>query len=326
MKHTSFLSIITLLCACTLCATSCNKDNRLEATSVASFRNLDVSDVCIVGDSVIIVGGSAARQGRIVKQQLGMNSNAITHTFAHAIHSFYFNDTVIWACGDSMLVLKSTDYGSTWTQPFSFDYLWENDRSNLTKIFGTNKFPTFALGSKELFNGSVYAKSPGLGISQNIYPFQRKIPRSDVYDFTAVSDSEFFVAGYGSIFHYSNYGQTMELETIGNEIFCGITHVGNDVIVCSFSGKIFSRNVMDENKEWHTAFKSKQNLRYIASTDNGYILCMGDDNNSIITSTNKGVDWNVHHFRGANSVVALKAANGKFYIAQKNGRISSIEL
>lgn len=319
--------LVALLCMCVLCATSCTKDNTLETTNVLSFRNIEVSDVCIVGDSVVIACGSAIGKGRIIKQRQGFSPNAgvITHTFDHPVHSLYFNDTVIWACGDSMLVLKSTDYGTTWTQPYDFNYFWENDRSNLTKIYATNNFPTFAIGKKIVFNGHVYIKSPSLGVYQNDYPFLHRTPRTDVYDFTAISDSEFFVAGYGSIFHYTNYGHAMELERIGDEIFCGITSVGNTVIACSFSGKIFSRNVMDENKEWHTVFKSKQNLRHVASTADGYVLCIGDSNNSIVTSSNKGVDWSVRHFRGANSVVALKAVNNKFYIAQKNGRVVSID-
>ncbi|MCL2328526.1 MAG: hypothetical protein FWC39_08455 [Bacteroidetes bacterium] len=319
--------LVALLCACILCATSCNKDNKLETSDVMSFRNIDVSDVCIIGDSVVIVCGSAVREGRIIKQRQGFRAytNAITHTFDYPINSLYFNDTVIWACGDNMLVLKSTDYGTTWTQPYDFNYFWEYDRSNLTKIYATNDFPTFAIGARELFNGHIYVKSPSIGISQNEYPFLHRTPKTDVYDFTAISNSEFFVAGYGSIFRYINHGQTVELERIGGEIFSGITSVGNDVITCSFSGNIFTRNILDENKEWNNVFKTNKNLRHIAATTNGYVLCIGDNNNSIFTSSNKGIDWNMRRFRGANSVVAVKVANNKFYVAQKNGQIVSID-
>ncbi|MDR0940819.1 MAG: hypothetical protein LBM68_01185 [Bacteroidales bacterium] len=318
------LGFSTLLYFFLLCTVSCNKNTLPGTENVASFGNVELSDVCIVGDSVIIACGTTARQGRIVKQQEG-NPNPIVHTFSYPIHSLYFNDTVMWACGDSMLVLKSTDYGTTWTQPYDFDYFWENDRSNLTKIYGTNDFPTFAIGTKDvLFNGHMYVKSPSVGISQNTYPLQHRTPQTDVYDFTAVSASDFFVAGYGSIFHYSNYGQTMELERIGNEIFCGITSVGNTVIACAFSGKIFTRDVLDPNKTWHTAFKSNKNMRYIAANANGTVLCVGDGKNAIFTSSNKGMDWKVHNLRQTNSIVAVKAANGKFYIAQKNGRVQRL--
>jgi len=320
-------TLISLLCACVVCATACNKDKELNTADVASFRNIDVSDVCIVGDSVVIVCGSAARKGRIIKQRKSSNPNAkaITHTFDYPIHSLFFNGSVIWACGDSMLVLKSTDYGTTWTQPYDFNYFWECDRSNLIKIYATNDFPTFAIGSKTLFSGHIYVKSPSLGISQTSYPFLHRTPKTNVYDFTAISDSEFFVAGYGSIFHYANHGETVELERIGGEIFCGITSVGNDAITCSFSGKIFTRNILDENKEWNNVFKTNKNLRYIAATADGRVLCMGDNNNSVFTSSNKGIDWSVRRFRGVKSIVALKAVNNTFYIAQKNGQIVSVD-
>lgn len=320
MKHHFLLSLLILFGAA-----SCHKDKELETTGIASFQSIDISDVCIVGDSVVIACGTNGRQGKIMKQRQGV-ATAVSISVDHPVRSLYFNDTVIWACGDSMLVLKSTDYGSTWTQPYDFDYFWENDRSNLTQIYGTNDFPTFAIGTKNvLFNGHVYVKSPSLGVSQSAYPLQHRTPQTEVYDFTALSETEFLVAGYGSIFHYSNYGQTMEPERIGNEIFCGITSTGNDVIACSFSGKIFTRNILDENKEWHTAFKSKHNVRYIAATPDGYVLCTGNNNNAIFTSSNKGVDWQVRRLRQANSVIAVKAANNKFYIVQKNGRVQSID-
>jgi photosystem II stability/assembly factor-like uncharacterized protein len=288
-----------------------------------SFSNIEVNDMCIVGDSVVIVCGSNAKQGKIIKQRHMPNAKAysITTITEQPIHSLYFNDTVLWACGDNMLVLKSTDYGTTWQQPYNFNYFWENDKSNLTKIYGNNNFPTFAIGSKELFNGHVYVANT----NQNSPAFQLKVPHTDVYDFTAVSESEFFVAGYGSIFHYTNGGQTMELEPIGDEIFCGITSIGNDVIVCSFSGNIFTRNTLDENKEWKNVLKSDRKLRHIAATTTGYVLCLGENNNSIYTSSNKGLDWNMRHYKQAKSIAALKAANNKFYIAQKNGTIVSID-
>lgn len=318
-------SLVALLCAALLGFFSCNKDNRLETEIVTSINNIYVSDACILGDSVVVVCGSSARKGKIIKRQTARAGKTITTNFKHAVRSLHLAGNVLWACGDSMLVAKSEDFGNTWTEPFNFDYFWEVDRSNLTKIYANQTAPLFAIGSKDkIFTSDIYLPSTTFGVNQHIYPLQHRTPNTDVYDFTTVSENDFFVAGYGNIFRYSTREQTMELQQVGNEIFCGITSVGNTIIACSFSGNIYTRNLADNNDEWHNTFNGRKEMRYIASTTNGEVLCVGNKNNAIFLSQNKGSDWKAHNLKQAKSIVALKSANNNFYLVHENGQILKV--
>lgn len=329
MRMKSLLNVTSLLllsAALMFIFTACDDQNNIEYTPKLNEYQVDeditICDIEFISDEIgLLCGGAKNDFGSIYKSTDG--GETWTQTFRSDTLSvndiFFLNDSVVYACGDSLMVLKSIDGGDNWETIVLSNLPWEAYYVPYNCIFANDELNIFAVGGEHYNKGLLSETEEGNAHwSHTSYDNQ----------FNAicfVSEYVGFFAGYGILLVTEDGGNTLDyIDLEGNDFVDLEIDKYNTVYALSENGILYSTNDLGYN--WNTEIGSYQGgFNDLHFNESLGIVC---GNNGTIyrkefgefTWTKlKGItDFNLHSvFVKPNGEVLIGAENGKVLMLDK---------
>lgn len=296
---------------------NCSKKEKINYGALGLIEGIEILDIEPFEDTLLLVAGkNKDNQGSIFVYNITSKKYTTTPT-NQVMYDIVATDSKIWACGDSMSILTSTDKGKTWNTYNSFSYFWEADKSDFRKLFIHNNTPIYAIGEQNMLEGNVYITT-----NNSLYPFTSIQMQAGVNDMTIVDSTQAFIAAYGSIIRFSNNGTIKKYEDIGGYNFTSISYSGeNTIYSTTYDGKIFTYSLTDS--VWKKSVDTRFELRHIAGDSYGNVIAIGKSN-TIYISNDFGQHWHVERYSFGRDVTSLQFTNNMFYIGCKSGEIHTI--
>jgi photosystem II stability/assembly factor-like uncharacterized protein len=309
-----------------LCFTSCDDDNNIEyepkLTEFQVDEDISIVDIEFVSDEVgLLCGGEKNDFGSIYKSVDG--GETWVRTFRSDTLSvndiFFLNDSVVFACGDSLMLLKSIDCGDSWETLVLSNLPWEAYYVPYNCIYANDESNIFAVGG-EHYNKGLLSETES-GNSDWIHTS---------YDnqFNAIcflSEYVGFIAGYGILLVTEDGGNNFDyIDLEGNDFVDLETDKYNTIYALSENGFLFSSSDLGYN--WNTEISSYQGgLNDMHFNESLGIVC---GNNGVIYRKENGeytwtklkdiTDYNLHSvFVKSNGEVLIGAENGKVLMLDK---------
>lgn len=301
----------TIILAITL--VSCNKNEDLYYQPIGYIEGLEVLDIYPLDDTILIVAGKTNyNEGKIYRYNT-LSKTFSGKTFEYTIHDISANNNGMWACGDSMNILYSTDNGFTWNSWKDFSYFWTVDRTNLKEIYFRNSLPIYAIGTKNMLNGNLYSAN----LPQ--FPLKSKQLQMGVNDMALVDSTSIYVACYGSILKVTEDGENIITEKIGGENFTGITTAGSQtVLTCTDEGNIYKYESYQDS--WGKVLETRKHFKFIQADNYGNVLAIAESSD-IYVSNNYGSDWKIKDYKLGKKVSSAVFENNVFYLGTSDGQI-----
>lgn len=318
MKQRYYIAIIAFAAASIL--HSCTKHDTQPYSAFAYIKDMSIRDVHVANDSTLIVAGEDAVGNGVIEIHNPNTKKGSRHTFIHSMAQVQQYGSTLWACGDSMTLVRSDDFGATWTAINDFTYFWDFDFSNLTKMCILQNTPAFAIGNKDMIHGIIYTKN-----TNPYYPLKRHQPFTGLNDMLTVDSSVFYIAGYGSVLRIHIDTDSTEYEKIGGEYFTSICNAGTEnLICCSSKGNIYTKKYNSRSETWNKVYAARKDLRFIRANSKGEAVAFGK-HNTMYVSKDYGDTWTPFHYKGAKNASSLTCHNDTFYIGFTTGEIQIIQ-
>jgi photosystem II stability/assembly factor-like uncharacterized protein len=186
-------------------------------------------------------GGEQQKLGYIYKTTNGGLTWSNVFAGNGRLHDIYFvNDSVGYACGENMLLLRSSDYGLTWT---STNNIINSDaffNGTLYTIFGNEKLLLIAGGNNFnvgiinwVKNNTVYSGWSGFKGINNEMRCGLLLPSQN-----------YLVMGYGTAYLSDGEKTVFEPTKINGDFFTACSNVNNAAyFACGYNGGVYKINI-----------------------------------------------------------------------------------
>lgn len=245
--------IITLFIIAGLFLVSCENDNE-EYTNNTSIDKISIPESIRIrnitfntDNNGLLCAGIKNTIGSIYKSNDGGNSwNRTYHSDSLSVNSlFYLNDTIVFACGDSLMLLKSVDAGENWDLINLTNYPLVDYYVPYYDIHANSEENIFVVGG-EHFNKGIWSKTETGG-----YPWTHDTYDNQFYTMCWVSDYVGFFAGYGIIIVTEDGGNTFDYIDFEDDFFVDMEVDKNGIVYAvSDRGILYSTNDLGYN--WTT--------------------------------------------------------------------------
>lgn len=312
------LRIIIFSCVL-LFFSSCKKANiDLTYSTIAFINGITIHDIIVLSDTAILFcGATNLDQGRIGTYTTTTKKTEFTKT-DQIMNGLTSSSDILWACGNNMCMLKSTDAARSWQTAWDSvgmsEFFNKNQYTNITKMYAVDSTPVFAIGYKHMLEGNLYVQN-----NNSLISFTTKSLNMGVNDMLVVDSTEIFVAGYGSIVHMKNTDAPLTYCSIGNENFTGITQVGrNSLVACTQSGALYTYNGIDS--VWKKNYTASMSLTHVIGDIYGNLIAVGNGRH-VLVSNNYGENWHKVRYPNSKNITCLTFDVGYFWAGTSNGEI-----
>lgn len=273
-----------------------------------------------------IVGGQRGKSGEIYKTTDGGNSwdlNFYTNRSLYAIN--FLNDSVGFAGGESLTLLKTWDQGETW-EDFQFPYYPDSlYRVPFKKIEFVNDTTVYLTGGM-YFDRGLIAKSSNQGSWWNWYLFDYELSSSH---FFKLNDGIF--SGYGHFIVTRDGASSFEVIDFDDDFFTAVYFLNDEIgFACGYDGGVYK--TYNAGNQWevligsNNLWKKRVHLNDILmlNADKGIVV----GNNGVISLTyDGGNSWkklNIHEELDCFSIYHL--GNGELMISCSQGKIIKLTI
>jgi photosystem II stability/assembly factor-like uncharacterized protein len=262
-------------------------------------------------------GGEKSQGGYVYKTFDGGASWTEVHRGPNSIYDLLFvNDSLGYACGENIEILKSTDAGQSWQSIVKQNNSDKHYYGTLRGIVGNDKLLLFVGGAN--FNIGIVNRLANGELLDGFVGFSNELRCG----FGFASDN-YLVCGYGTGFKTEDKGFNFKATSVSGDFFTASCMLKDgSAFACSYNGavykitaaghtieKVFDYNrggkkrinfngiyFVDENKGWVVGnngalfhCQDGKNFTQIKSpTSNNFLSVTADKNNQIIISDDKG--------------------------------------
>jgi photosystem II stability/assembly factor-like uncharacterized protein len=319
-------ALLLLVAALMFVFTACDDENNIEykpkLTEYQIDEDVTICDIEFVSDEIgLLCGGEKNNFGSIFKTFDG--GDTWVQTFRSDTLSvndiFFLNDSIVYACGDSLMVLKSIDGGDNWETLVLSNLPWEAYYVPYNCIFANDQSNIFAVGGEHYNKGLLSETEQGnTHWSHSSYDNQFN-------SICFVSEFVGFFAGYGILLVTEDGGNTFDyIDLEGNDFVDIETNKYNTVYALSENGILYSSSDLGYN--WNTEINSYQggfnDLHFNESigivVGNNGIIYRKETNGMTWIKLKDVTDYNLHAvFVKSNGEVVIGAENGKVLMLDK---------
>lgn len=321
---------ILLLSLISLFLLSCNKDELetdYKIETITFDSETDFHQIYFIDDLTgFIVGGQRGELGSIYKTTDGGQSWDFNYSTNESLYAVSFlNDSIGYACGESLILLKTFDQGNNWENyqfPYYPNYLYDAPFKKIDIVNDT----TIYLTGGWYFDRGLIAKSSNGG---NWWDW-------DYFDYE-LSSSHFFshnhgiFAGYGHFTVTEDGADSFEIMDFNGDFFTSLYFLDAEVGFASgYDGGIYKSSnsgknweeIANSNKFW----KQRKHLNDILMVNSQNGIAVGN-NGAIILTFDGGNNWEEYKISeelNFNSI--YHSGNGQISITCSEGKILKINI
>jgi photosystem II stability/assembly factor-like uncharacterized protein len=214
------LNLLITFLILTIVFISCDEQDEYDAT--VSVDKISIADTIRIrtivfngGDNGLLCGGNKNTSGSIYStDDGGHNWIRKYHSDSLSVNSlFYLNDSVVFACGDSLMILKSIDGGQNWDIVNLDNYPFDEYYVPYHEIYANSEENIFAIGGEDYYKGLWSETETGN------YPWTHDSYDNELASICFVSEYIGFFGGYGIMFVTEDRGNTFDYIDFEDEFF-----------------------------------------------------------------------------------------------------------
>jgi len=321
---------ILLLSVVSLLLLSCNKDELgmdYELEIVDSESETNFQQIYFIDELTgFIVGGQRSTFGSIYKTTDGGESWELNYSTNETLYAVnFFNDSVGYACGESLILLKTFDQGITWENyqfPYYPNYLFDAPFKKIDILNDT----TIYLSGGWYFDRGLIARSTNGGTWWDWKFFDYELSSSHFF-----SHDHGIFGGYGHFTITKDGANSFEVVDFNGDFFTSMYFLDAEVGFASgYDGGIYKTT--NSGNSWEDAAKSNKLLKqrkhlndvFMVNSQKG--IAVG--NNGAITLTNDGGNnWQEYKINEELNFYSIyHSGNGKLSITCSEGKILKINI
>ncbi|HNQ67149.1 MAG TPA: hypothetical protein PKN32_02130 [Bacteroidales bacterium] len=320
MKKSGFILICIVLIASFL---GCENQNDYDFTmTYKKFQLSENIQICCIeyinNNEGLICGGAKNSFGSIYKTtDGGTNWTMVFHSDSLSVNDiFYLNDSIVYACGDSLLYIKSVNGGNTWEIIKLLNYPYDEYYVPYNSVYAHNEYNIYLIG------GEHYDKGLWSETETGNYPWTHDSYDNQFNSMCFVSQYVGFFGGYGILIVTEDGGNTFDnIDLYGNNFVDLETDSDQTVYALSDYGILYSTNDLGYN--WTTEindYKSEFTDMYFGET----LAVVCGKNGKLYLKYNNQNDWEIAKdipkvnyncsFVKENGEIVLGSDNGELYI------------
>ena len=273
---------------------SCKKEEQVEVNYSERSVNeaVNVQSINFLNSKIgFACGGIKSQSGAIYKTIDGGNSwQKIVAISNNCVYDVLFvNDSLGFACGENLLLLKTTDGGINWIDLARFGKPTKGHNGTLRNIFSVDTNTIYVSGGGNFSEGVMYKSFDGGGWwLYNIFDNELR-SASFINKYTG------YFAGYGTIYLTNDSTYSFNKLSIDNDFFVSITFTNNVIgYACGYNGGIYK--TIDGGNSWDEQLKNNNDINHVRhfnqlkfiGNNEGYAV----GNNGLIMYTDDGgVRW-----------------------------------
>jgi photosystem II stability/assembly factor-like uncharacterized protein len=289
IKIKQFLFFFSLLIISLLY--SCKKEHPVEInyTTTSVNENINVQHISFVNNTVgFACGGIKGQSGFIYKTiDGGASWKKIFYNSISCLYNVvFYNDSIGFACGENLLLLKTTDGGQSWIN--QHDHQGQPPaayNSTLRSIYCVDDQTVYVAGGNAFEIGLTY-RTYNAGNFWRYNTFD-----NELRDIHFNNKYNGFFAGYGTILKTNDSADSFNPLTIENDFFVSMHFINNSIGFASgYNGGIYKTE--DGGNSWNSQLKHNNDIvhnrhfnqiKFIDGTE-GYAV----GNNGLILYTSDG--------------------------------------
>lgn len=297
------------------------KPQNLFAKKIIAIDNsISINDIEKVNDSLMIaVGGKPNEIGKIFLSHDNGQHWIENQEIGWCYYSiFILNDSIIYVGGDSITLIKSTDFGNTWQSLINYSFLdWQSFVTPIRGIFFTDENHGYLVGGDNYIKGILCTTQNG-GNNWKFKDFSN--------EFSAVlftNSQTGYIAGYGKILKTTDSGETWKQENFKGDNVKKQALQNNQLWACGYKGNIYTQ--IDNN--WGKSFQisewnNKIHWRDIICSSTGQIIVVGNSGMVYLQNTDKLFQGN--HYPNFLAITEINETT--FCIAGEDGNVYIYEV
>lgn len=309
---------------------SCNKDEislNYSVETISSNPEINFHQLFFINESTgFLVGGHRWNSGTIYKTVDGgfsWNLNLNTDQSLYAIN--FLNDSVGFACGESLILLKTFDQGVSWEE-YNFPYYPDELYTvPFKKIEFVNDTIVYLVGGM-YFDRGLIAKSSNGGSWWNWDLFDYELSSSHLFN----SDYGIF-SGYGHFVVTQDGAQSFEVVDFDDDFFTSIYFLDAQTgYACGYDGGVYKTN--NAGNQWEVLINANNlwtkrvhlNDIHMLNADKG--IAVGN-NGVVVVTYDGGNNWknfDIKEGLDCNSIYHI--GNDKLKICCSEGKIIQVEI
>lgn len=289
---------------------SCKKEKlHLQFESYHIAQNCSLYGLASNTSSKLFVCGGTAKQNGFVyssSQWNGSWDKVYRNDTACIYDVFFVNDSVGYACGDRLLILKTTDGGSSWFDCFNWYKPYHPGyHVPLRKIFFSDEKTGYIVGGDQGDKGLLYKTTDGFG-NWDFFEIEHELRAVCAYN------NDFFAFGNGLIYQFTDNIENGSLHDFSGDFLTSAIQYGSGLFVVGYSGGIFEYNT--NRKNWQPIhkpaglFEKRKQYNKIFYNDKQLIIT---GNNGVVALSNNGRKWTTYYSCDGSDLI-----NGIFYYGQ----------
>jgi len=315
------LKLLFALFISILIFTSCDEDNEYESHVNVSQINIQddimITNIAFKNDySGLLCGGTKNESGAIyLTADAGRSWTKTYESDSLSVNNlFYLSDSVVFACGDSLMILKSTDGGHNWTLINLDNIPLDEYYVPYHEIYATSETNLFAIGGEHFYKGLWSETETGN------YPWRHTSYDNEFASMCFIDENTGFFGGYGLMIVTEDGGNSFDFIDFENDFFVdmetdengnvyavserGILYFSTDLgynwsnliddyyaeftdlylgaetsVVCGWNGIVYLRS--GENERWEELKEIPEANYYCAYVNSVNEVFLGSDNGTI---------------------------------------------
>lgn len=296
-----------------------NNNNTVKVDKFQISENLRIRSIEFISNTTgLLCCGEKNTSGSIYRTTDGGETwNRSFHSDSLSVNDvFYLNDTIVFACGDSLLFLKSKDGGNTWFVTELPNLPYEEYYVPYNSVYANSEENIFLIGGEHYYKGLWSETETGA------YPWIHDSYDNQFNSMCFVSEYVGFFAGYGILIVTEDGGNTFDdIDLYGNDFVDLEIDKYLTVYALSDYGILYSTtdlgyNWTTEIDEYDTEFTDMyfgDNVSVVCGKSGIVYLRKENENSWTLTEGIPEVDF-YSSFVKDNDEIVLGAANGEIYI------------
>lgn len=315
MKYFWIISLfIVFVCVLAACDNDTEYQAKVTVDKISLNDSIKIRKIEFVNDNNgLLCGGTRKSNGSIYITNDGGDSWTKTyHSDSLSVNSFYYlDDSIVFACGDSLMFLKSFDGGQNWDLIELGNYPYEEYFVPYHDIYANSETNIFIVGGEHFYKGIWSETETGN------YPWTHDTYDNEIASICFVSEYIGFFGGYGFMFVTEDRGNTFDFIDFEDEFFVDIeaddhgnVYAVSDIGILHYSSDLgynWSRLIDDYSAEFTDLFLGAEvsaicgydGLVYLRNSGNGawlktkdvpnvnfYSVCVNDRNEIFLGSDN----------------------------------------
>lgn len=247
MKKNIYL--ILIICFALAVFSSCEKENnyspKLTYDKFIIPGGMNIKSVDFISNNIgLVCGGSKNDSGSIYKTVDGGESWAMVfHSDSLSVNDvFYLNDSVVYACGDSLMLLKSVNGGNTWDLITLGNIPYQEYNVPYNSVYAHSENNICLVGG-EHFNKGLWSET-----ETGNYPWIHDSYDNQLNAICYVSEYVGFFGGYGILLVTEDGGNTFDnIDLSGNDFIDLEVDRNKTVYALSETGILYSTTDLGYN-------------------------------------------------------------------------------